>query len=118
MIEEKIVNYLDSILDVDVYFQMPKNPPKFFVLLEKKGMGKSNKIDKGMLIIQSYGGSLTDSGSSLYEVASLNEKVKEAMENIVILNEIGKCELNSDYQFNDIEIKRYRYQAVFDVVFY
>ena len=49
-----------------------------------------------------------------------NEKfssiVKEAMEKIVEMDDISKCQLNSDYNYTDTTRKKYRYQAVYDMV--
>jgi hypothetical protein len=49
---------------------------------------------------------------------SLNDQVKAAMENIVELDEVCACRLNSDYNFTDSTSKQYRYQAVFQVTHY
>ena len=51
-------------------------------------------------------------------VLELNELVKEAMDDIVVLDEISRSALNSDYNFTDVTTKRHRYQAVYDLVFY
>ena len=32
--------------------------------------------------------------------------------------EVASCRLNSDYNFTDTTKKQYRYQAVFDIVYY
>ena len=50
--------------------------------------------------------------------AQLNEEVKEVMMTITILPSISSCRLNADYNFTDTTKKRYRYQAVFDLVHY
>jgi hypothetical protein len=55
---------------------------------------------------------------SLCGAALLNEKVKEKMEKITELDDICKCDLNSDYNYTDTNRKKYRYQAVFDIVHY
>ena len=52
------------------------------------------------------------------EAAALNERVKTAMENAIALDEIVRVTLNSDYNYTNTASKRYRYQAVFDVIFY
>ena len=54
----------------------------------------------------------------MYEASLLNEKVKEAVEELIKLNIVSQVKLNSDYAFNDTETKRYRYQAVFDIHHY
>ena len=40
------------------------------------------------------------------------------MEDLADLDEVSACRLNSDYNFTDTTTKHYRYQAVFDLVFY
>ena len=40
------------------------------------------------------------------------------MEDIVELDSISQAELNTDYNFTDTQTKRYRYQAVYDLVFF
>lgn len=82
-----------------------------YVLIEKTGSGETDHIKRATFAIQSYAG-------SLYSAALLNENVKEVMKNIVDLDEISKCSLNSDYNYTDTGRKKYRYQAVFDIVHY
>ena len=111
MIEKIICDYLNKELKVPAYMEEQKNKPKSYVLIMKTGSGRSNHIMSATIAIQSYAG-------SLYEAAVLNETVKEAMLNIISLGEVSSCKLNSDYDFTDPETKRYRYQAVFDLVHY
>ena len=40
------------------------------------------------------------------------------MENIIDRNDISKCTLNSDYNYTDTARKKYRYQAVYDIVYF
>lgn len=70
-----------------------------------------NYIDKAIIAIQSY-------SSSLYKAAVLNEKVKIIMKNIIEMDEISECELNSDYNYTDTSRKKYRYQAVYELTYY
>ena len=63
------------------------------------------------LAIQSY-------GASLYDAAKLNEKIKNLMYDLIEVPEVARVKLNSDYNFIDTEIKRYRYQAIFDIYHY
>lgn len=109
MIEVTILDYLKTKLSVPVV--MEKTTDKEFVLLEKTGSGRNDYINNSTFAIQSY-------SDSLYKAALLNEKVKEAMEDIIALNEVCSCELNTDYNFTDTQTKQYRYQAVFDIVHY
>ena len=50
--------------------------------------------------------------------AELNEKIIASMLDITELDDICRCELNSDYDFTDTQRKKYRYQAVFDITYY
>lgn len=111
MIEEIVLNFLLEKLNMPVYLEMPENPPEEFVIIEKTGGGKNNKIASSTIAIQSY-------AKTLFFAAKLNENVKKVMEDIVDLNEITKSELNTDYNFTDTSTKRYRYQAVYDIVHY
>lgn len=111
MIELVIKNYLDGHLSVPSFLERPKNSPESFVLFEKTSSGKNNYLPSSTFAFQSY-------APSMYEAAVLNEEVKEAVEGMIILDEISKIKLNSDYNFTDTTTKEYRYQAVFDINHY
>ena len=64
-----------------------------------------------MIAVQSY-------ATSMERAALLNEEVKAAMNEIVELDDIARCDLNSDYNYTDTSTKQYRYQAVYDLVHY
>lgn len=111
MIELVIIDYLKERLDVEVLLEEPKNTSTF-VLIEKTGGGEINNfLNVASIAVKSYAG-------SLYDAALLNEKVKSVMKNLADLDEVSKVSLNSDYEFTDTTSKRYRYQAIFDVIFY
>lgn len=111
MIEKIILDYLAEKLSVPVRLEEEEGLPAMYVLIEKTGGDKTNFIKRATIAVQSY-------ADSLYEAAELNEKVKEAMFGIVALNSVSKCSLNSDYNYTDTSRKKYRYQAVFDIVHY
>lgn len=111
MIEKVILDYLNEMLEVPVLMEEPEQPEPSFVLLEKTGSSRKDCVNLATVALQSY-------APTLYEAACLNESVKAAMYDIVNLNEICACELNSDYNFTDPETHRYRYQAVFEVTHY
>ena len=110
MIEKIVLDYLNDALNVPVYMEMPENKPDRFVLIEKTGSSRENHIDFATITIQSY-------AESLYYAATLNEDVKQAMDDIIALDTVSSAELNSDYNFTDTETKKYRYQAVYDLVY-
>lgn len=111
MIEEVILNHLSSALDVPVYMEMPEDCGGSFVVIEKTGSSSVNRITSATFAIQSY-------GATLYEAAQLNESVKSAMAAAIERDDIARVALNSDYNYTDTELKAYRYQAVFVVVYY
>lgn len=112
MIEEIVLNYInDSNLHVPAYTEKESNMPEEYILIQKTGSGGNWQIKKATIVIQSF-------SVTRYKAAQLNEAVKELMEQIIELDDISKCSLNSDYDFTDTESKKYRYQAVFDIVHY
>lgn len=111
MIEKIMLDYLSTALDVPVYMEAPENAPESYVLIEKTGSSENNHIKEATLAIQSI-------APSLYKAACLNELVKDAMSKSISLGSIAKAKCNSDYNFTDTTTKSYRYQAVYDVVYY
>lgn len=111
MIEKIIKNYLQEQTGVPVYLEMPLDRPHRFIIAEKTGSKRSNYICSATFALQSYAESMEDA-------ATLNEDVKVAMDSIVVLGEIARSELNSDYPYTDTSSKHYRYQAVYDLVHY
>lgn len=112
MIEKTVLDYLNSkISGVNAYMEVPEGMPSGrFIVIEKTGGGGNECIATATLAIQSY-------GASMYDAASLNESVKEAMFTIADeLSQVSSCRLNSDYNFTDPQTKKYRYQAVYNLV--
>jgi hypothetical protein len=110
IIEKVICDYLSNKLNIPVLPEKPKRPYGRMVFVEKIG-GGDGFIKNSTLAIQSY-------EESLYKAAELNELVKDAMRDIIELNEICRVDLNSDYNWTDTETKEYRYQAVYDIIHY
>lgn len=111
MIEQIVLDYLQEKLPVHVAMEEISDMPAAYVLIEKTGSGGDWYIKTATFAIQSY-------GESLHKTAELNEKVKETMEQIIELDSVTKCSLNSDYNYTDNSRKKYRYQAVFDITHY
>ena len=111
MIEEIILKYLEENLGIPVFMELPTNLPKKFIVVDKTGTAMENYIKAATFAIQSY-------DETKFKTAFLNEQVKDAMLKINTLNEVSSVKLNSDYPFTDVSRKRYRYQAVFDIVHY
>lgn len=111
MIEAIVLNYLADNLSVPVFMEEPEERCGEYVLIEKVGSSENDRIQSATVAVQSY-------AESLYKSAVLNDTVKRAMRDIIVLDSVSRCRLNSDYNFTDTETKRYRYQAVFDLTYY
>lgn len=111
MIEQTISEYLGEKLSAPVRMEEEPGLTDTYVLVEKTGGGETDHIKRATVAIQSYAG-------SLYKAAELNEEVKKAMESIVELDTVSRCSLNSDYNYTNTARKKYRYQAVYDIVHY
>lgn len=120
MVEKIVLNYLSATLTetigstevaIPVSMEVPEQPtPKRYVVIEKTGSSTINHIPTANIAVQSC-------ATTLLDAATLNEKVKAAMENIVTLSAIGACRLDTDYNFTDTSTKTYRYQAVFRITY-
>ena len=110
MIEKIVLDYLNDMMSVSVYTERREQKGKF-VIIEKVGGGQTDHIKRASIAIQSY-------ADSMYDAAELNEQVKDAMEGIVALSKVSSCKLDTDYNYTDTSTKKYRYQAVFDLVHY
>ena len=69
MIEKTILDHLSASLEVACGMEVPANAPASFVVLEKTGTSRKNRIGTAILAVQSY-------APTLYEAACLNERVK------------------------------------------
>ena len=111
MIETVLRDYAAAALQVPVFLEIPAAPPARFVVLKRSGAGRERFLENGYLIADSY-------AESLFEAASLNEKVKSVLDSLDTLDEVGMVQLSADYPVIDTDNKRYRYQAVYEINHY
>lgn len=111
MIEKLVLDYINKNSDIPAYTEEEPDMPEEYILIEKTGSGGDWQIKKATIAIQSF-------SMSKYKAAQLNEVVKGIMERIIELDDVCRCTLNSDYPYTDTKRKKYRYQAVFDIVHY
>ena len=116
MIETIVRDYLVSQnisgIGNNVKFQVPENPPSEYLIIQKTGSRRDNRIDRAMIAIRSV------SRTSYETAAQLNDAVREAMFSMADrCPEIYRCELNSDGDNTDTDTKEYRYQAVFNLFY-
>lgn len=110
MIEITVRQYLADKLKLPVYLEHEKNMPESYIMLEKTGGSMNNKLLYSTIAIQFI-------STSMLNAATINEDVKKAMNDIAFFDDnITKSKLNSDYNFTDTETKKYRYQAVYDII--
>ena len=109
MIEEIVFNYLKNKLNVPVTFENINEVE--YVPIGKSGSSRFDFTNTATFFIQSY-------SSSKYKASLLNEKVKDVMYDLIELDEITSLHLNSDYDYTDTTIKKYRYQALFDIGYF
>ena len=111
MIEATVRNFLLSALSVPVYVDVPPDPPADYVTVERTNGSETEHIREATIALQSYGASRADA-------ATLHEQVISEMKTLITLDSISACYLNAEYDYTDTTTKRYRYQAVFNIVYY
>jgi hypothetical protein len=111
MIEKTILDYLNSCMTVPAYMEEPESVPAEYLLLELQGAFVTDQVKSAVFTVQSY-------GTSMYRAAELSHEVVGRMLDSVSCKEIARCALNSEYCFPDERTHRYRYQAVFDIVYF
>lgn len=111
MIEIIVQDYLLAALSVPVYIDVPANPPESYVVIQRTGGDEEDYVRSAMIAVQSYAGSRMGA-------ATLHETVLELMKGMNVLDDIGACNLNAEYDYTDTSTKRHRYQAVFEIIYY
>ena len=113
MIEATVIRYISETLNTnDVYAERPTTPPEEYYVIERTGSAETNLVRRATLAVQSI------SRSSLLRAAEMNEELLRILPDIVRTEpNIGRCRLNSAYNFTNTETHEYRYQAVFDIYY-
>ena len=111
-IEIFLKDFFNEKLDAPVYLEKPNGLMQPFVVIDVTGV---REIYKGVYYctaaLQSY-------SHSKYEAEELNRAVMDAAEHLRDMMEVGGASLDTYTPFNDIVRKIYRYQAVYNIVFY
>ena len=111
MIETIVLNALAEQLDVPVYMEVPEEKVASYVILQKTGSSRTNRLDSATFAVQSI-------AESLYDAATLNEICKSVMDSLPILcEEVFGSALDSDYNYTDTTTKERRYQAVYIITY-
>ena len=111
MIEKTLLDYLKTEISVPVRLETPEDPPASYVILQKTGSRRENRVDTATFAVQSI-------APTLYEAALLNEAVKEAMDAMEdAVPGIYRVEPGGDYNFTNTATKERRYQAVYNITY-
>lgn len=107
MIEELVIQYLNSVMDVPVYGEVPEDATDAdtYVVVDKSGSQRDNRIDSAVIIAYSY-------APSKFEASRLNDSVKSALIDMELLDTVSAVRINSDGNATDTNISNYRYQCV------
>lgn len=116
MIETVLLNHIETALtaqglSIPVCFEVPQTAPETFIKLERTGGRLTDHIHRATFAVQSY-------APTLEKAAQLDALIVEIVLDSPACNEICAAYLNSHYNYTDTTTKRYRYQAVFDIVHY
>lgn len=112
MIETIVKDYLDNYfsslgLAVPVYLETPKTLPDKFIIFQRVDIGRENHIDEYTLEFRSY-------AESKYEAASLDETLREAMDDMHNTTDIT-CHLGGGNDDQDTTLKKYRYRCYYNL---
>lgn len=112
MIEKSIVKYLKEQLNIKVSTETPSNPPnEYLVVMTTNERKIAPNIETCLCSVLAY-------SKTMQSASELNERVKDAMEQICSLNEITACNLNAGGNDTDTERKIYRYRTTYDMTYY
>ncbi len=110
MIEIDVIKYLSQALDVSVTGEKPTRKPTEYVVIETIDSGRTNYIDAVTISIMSYAGTLLNA-------SKLDARVREAMYDIVSLDNISSCKLGGGSQSIDKQTKEYAYESIFNLIY-
>ena len=116
MIEKTVFDYLTESSDLSeaglsVFMETPVDPPAEYILVEKTGSDEEDHIKTAVLAVQSH-------ADSLFRAAEINELVKSVLKAMISEENISRVTVNSDYNFTNTETKKYRYQAVIEIIYW
>jgi len=109
-IEERIIQYLTE-CGWPAYAERPPNPPKKYVIIDRINGEIKNCMGTAQIAVQSI-------APTLDEALTINEAVIEDMLAFTERNDIAKSKLDNCYNYSNAADHTYKYQAVFELVYY
>lgn len=109
MIEKTVLDYLSGRVACPVTVGAPARQDGTYITIEKTENTRYLYVEETTISIISW-------ADSIYEAATLSESVKAEMLKIADHEDtISSCELDSDYNFTDTALKKYGYQALYNI---
>lgn len=110
MIESVVISYLNSKLNVPVYAEEPTRKNAEYVTVKSIDNGRVDFIDAVTLNIVSV-------STSLENAAKLNKQVKDAMYDIISLDNVSSSKCGGGGQRVDTSTKRYECECIFNLYY-
>ena len=110
MIESVVISYLNSKLNVPVYAEEPTRKTAEYVTVKSIDNGRVDFIDAVTLNIVSV-------STSLENAAKLNKQVKDAMYDIISLDNVSSSKCGGSGQRVDTSTKRYECECIFNLYY-
>lgn len=110
IIERVIIEYLNKKLNIPTYAEKPTRKPEKYIVIQNMGSGRTDYVDAVTISILSY-------APTLDEALALNTDVKNAMYDIVALDNVSSCKLGGGGQEIDPQTKTYAYESIFNIYY-
>lgn len=113
MIEEIILKYIKSKLNIPAFLVAPSDKPSKYITIRKSASSGDRFIENAMIIFYCI------SQESLFEASQINSELKKALYDMPYeVNNVSGVYINSDGNFTDTTTKEYRYQAIYEVIYH
>lgn len=108
-VEERILTFLSKkMAPIPVYMMRPEEPDSEYCIMEVNTGQEVNRVVGASVTVRSV-------APTLYRAATLSYQVIAAMRDLVDVNNVTSCALNSNVNYTDTTTKEYRYQTLFTI---
>lgn len=111
MIEKDFLDFLLHKIEEKGYLEEPTNPPQRYFTLERTSGGGNRFVREATIAVKAY-------APTLAEAAALSHEIVKAADDFIENEKVTRCTLNTEANFTDLQRRRHRYQAVFDISYY
>ena len=109
-IENYVVEELNKMLEVPVFGEDPEEKPSEYVLTQLVG-----RLEKNFIVTDSI--AFKCHSDSKAEALELNEVIQDNVKKLIESSRISAIKLKSSYETTDTNMKRCRYQTIFDITY-